>query len=47
MRARDLKRLVVNASVARAAGGKGQPRQYQSTAPNFLKTFKRNLHTML
>ena len=40
MRARDLKRLVVNASVARAAGGKGATASVSVNCTEFLETFQ-------
>lgn len=40
MRARDLKRLVVNASVARAAGGKGATVSVSVNCTEFLETFQ-------
>lgn len=40
MRARDLKRLVVNASVARAAGGKGATASVSINCTEFLETFR-------
>ena len=40
MRARDLKRLVVNASVARAAGGKGATASVSINCTEFLEIFR-------
>ena len=40
MRARNLKRLVVNASVARAAGGKGATASVSINCTEFLETFR-------
>ena len=40
MRSRDLKRLVVNASVARAAGGKGATASISINCTEFLETFR-------
>ena len=40
MRSRDLKRLVVNASVARAAGGKGATASVSINCTEFLETFR-------
>lgn len=40
MRSRDLKRLVVNASVARAAGGKGATASVSVNCTEFLETFQ-------
>ena len=40
MRTRDLKRLVVNASVARAAGGKGATASVSVKCTEFLEAFQ-------
>lgn len=40
MRSKDLKRLVVNASVARAAGGKGATASVSINCTEFLETFR-------
>lgn len=40
MRSRNLKRLVVNASVARAAGGKGATASVSINCTEFLETFR-------
>ena len=40
MRSRHLKRLVVNASVARAAGGEGATAAISINCPEFLETFR-------
>ena len=40
MRSRDLKRLVVNASVARAAGGEGATASVSINCTEFLETFR-------